>query len=221
MRTVSPGSALPLSMLPSKTHGWRRNSGRSRAFAQANRFHGCCETCEAISCASVGAGVRASVSECAAYLPWPAPSNPAPGETMKSILTPFALATTAVLSACTGMQPAAPTAMYSQTALPDMVKVPPGHKVAMETVGIGEITYECREKQACCRPVRVGVRRPERRAERSCRQDAWQVLRSACDLGVEGQLEADWCATGRGVGRRRQHPAAACQSESGRRARAP
>jgi len=51
----------------------------------------------------------------------------------------------AVLSACASGPMMAP-AMYSQDALPDAVKVPAGHKVAMETVGAGEITYECREK---------------------------------------------------------------------------
>ena len=35
---------------------------------------------------------------------------------------------------------------YKQDMLPDAVKVPAGHKVAMETVGVGEITYECRAK---------------------------------------------------------------------------
>lgn len=30
--------------------------------------------------------------------------------------------------------------------LPDSIKVPDGHKVTMETVGVGEITYECRAK---------------------------------------------------------------------------
>ena len=58
----------------------------------------------------------------------------------------------ALLSACGSMSPMAsmmsmkPTAMYSQNALPDAVKVPAGNKVAMETVGVGEITYECRDK---------------------------------------------------------------------------
>ena len=36
--------------------------------------------------------------------------------------------------------------MYSQASLPDTVKVPAGHQVAMETVGAGDITYECRAK---------------------------------------------------------------------------
>jgi hypothetical protein len=38
--------------------------------------------------------------------------------------------------------------MYSQAMLPDAVKVPAGHRVVMETVGVGEITYECRAKAA-------------------------------------------------------------------------
>ena len=33
---------------------------------------------------------------------------------------------------------------FSQDGLPDAVKVPAGHRVAMHTVGVGEITYECR-----------------------------------------------------------------------------
>jgi len=36
--------------------------------------------------------------------------------------------------------------VYAQTGLPDNIKVPDGHKVALETVGVGEITYECRDK---------------------------------------------------------------------------
>lgn len=61
---------------------------------------------------------------------------------------PFAFsaaAATLLLSACTAMQ--GERTMFSQASLPDAVKVPAGHKVAMETVGVGELTYECREKQ--------------------------------------------------------------------------
>jgi hypothetical protein len=57
-----------------------------------------------------------------------------------------ATAALALLAACAPMAPA--PMMYSQDALPDAVKVPAGHKVAMETVGVGEITYECRVKAA-------------------------------------------------------------------------
>jgi hypothetical protein len=38
-------------------------------------------------------------------------------------------------------------AAFDQSTLPDAVKVPAGNKVAMETVGVGEITYECRDKK--------------------------------------------------------------------------
>jgi Protein of unknown function (DUF3455) len=47
----------------------------------------------------------------------------------------------ALFTACTSM-----AAMYSQDNLPEVVKVPTGNKVAMQTVGVGEITYECRDK---------------------------------------------------------------------------
>ncbi|MDD0973995.1 DUF3455 domain-containing protein [Pseudomonas fontis] len=40
---------------------------------------------------------------------------------------------------------ALPTA-HATSNLPDSIKVPDGHKVALETVGVGEITYECRDK---------------------------------------------------------------------------
>lgn len=40
---------------------------------------------------------------------------------------------------------AAPAA-FAQSGLPDSIKVPAGHKVALETTGVGEITYECRDK---------------------------------------------------------------------------
>jgi len=56
----------------------------------------------------------------------------------------LAVASLAALAACSGMG-AKPT-MYSQAMLPDPVKVPAGHVVAMETVGAGDITYECRVK---------------------------------------------------------------------------
>ena len=58
----------------------------------------------------------------------------------------FTLAASAValLSACAS----SPTmTTFSQSSLPDAVKVPAGHKVALESVGIGQITYECRAKK--------------------------------------------------------------------------
>ena len=63
-----------------------------------------------------------------------------------SILAAAAATSVALLSAC-GSMPGSPMATtYSQDALPDAVKVPAGNKVAMQTVGVGEITYECRDK---------------------------------------------------------------------------
>lgn len=52
-------------------------------------------------------------------------------------------ASTVLLGACSSMTPAS---MYSQAALPEAVKVPAGHVVAMETVATGELTYECKDK---------------------------------------------------------------------------
>ena len=35
---------------------------------------------------------------------------------------------------------------FVQDGLPEAVRVPAGHRVAMETVGAGQVTYECRER---------------------------------------------------------------------------
>ena len=54
-----------------------------------------------------------------------------------------------MLTACGSMSPMKSTAaaMYSQASLPATVQVPAGHKVAMETVGAGDITYQCTPKK--------------------------------------------------------------------------
>lgn len=57
----------------------------------------------------------------------------------------------ASLSACTSMAPSVASSVaskssYSQDSLPDAVKVPAGHVVAMETRATGELTYECKDK---------------------------------------------------------------------------
>lgn len=36
---------------------------------------------------------------------------------------------------------------FAAEALPEPVRVPAGHSMKLETVGVGEITYECREKK--------------------------------------------------------------------------
>lgn len=60
------------------------------------------------------------------------------------IRTALATAAISLVAACGSMAPTMPA--YSQAGLPATVQVPAGHKVAMETVGVGEITYECRAK---------------------------------------------------------------------------
>jgi hypothetical protein len=60
---------------------------------------------------------------------------------MKMHHTATVLAATVLLSAC------ASAPMFSQQALPAAVQVPEGNKVAMETVGAGDITYECKAKK--------------------------------------------------------------------------
>ncbi len=51
----------------------------------------------------------------------------------------------ALLAACGSISPMMPA--YSQASLPTAVQVPAGHKVAMETVGMGEIAYQCSAKK--------------------------------------------------------------------------
>jgi hypothetical protein len=76
--------------------------------------------------------------------------------TNRRLLLVPVLCAVAALSACsgTGMKPmgAMGSAMgakpFSQAMLPEPVKVPAGNVVAMETVGAGDITYECRAKAA-------------------------------------------------------------------------
>lgn len=54
------------------------------------------------------------------------------------------VSTGALLAACGSMK--APSSTFSQASLPAPIQVPSGHKVAWETVGSGDITYECRDK---------------------------------------------------------------------------
>ncbi|SAI69435.1 Protein of uncharacterised function (DUF3455) [Bordetella ansorpii] len=55
-----------------------------------------------------------------------------------------AVATIGLLSACGAMSSMA----YDQSSLPAEVKVPSGNRVAWETVGRGDITYECKANKA-------------------------------------------------------------------------
>ena len=59
------------------------------------------------------------------------------------VLTAAALAITA---ACTPMSNSMST-MSNPAAAPSAVQPPAGHRVALDTIGVGEITYECRDKK--------------------------------------------------------------------------
>lgn len=63
------------------------------------------------------------------------------------IQTTLAATAALALSACASSMSAPVPMMYSQASLPAAVQVPAGHRVAMETVGVGQITYECRAKK--------------------------------------------------------------------------
>jgi hypothetical protein len=51
-----------------------------------------------------------------------------------------------VLSACTMGKPSMQNTAFDQSTLPPTIQVPAGHVIAMETVGVGSITYECKPK---------------------------------------------------------------------------
>lgn len=64
---------------------------------------------------------------------------------MHAIIAPRHLAlpfAALLLAACAPM-----SARYTQDNLPAPVKVPDGHQVAMQTVGVGKIAYECKAKK--------------------------------------------------------------------------
>lgn len=72
--------------------------------------------------------------------------TPAPTHTVVRCSTVgTALAAAALLAAC-GSMPGPGGMPFSQASLPASIQVPAGNRVAMETVGKGEILYECREK---------------------------------------------------------------------------
>jgi hypothetical protein len=71
-----------------------------------------------------------------------------PLENLMNVIRPACLAIPAaclLLTACAGMPQ---KSSYSQDMLPEAVKVPAGHVVAMETRASGELTYECKDKAA-------------------------------------------------------------------------
>lgn len=59
--------------------------------------------------------------------------------------TLICLASAALLAACASTP--APMAKVDNAALPEAVRVPSGARLLMAATGVGEITYECREKK--------------------------------------------------------------------------
>jgi hypothetical protein len=68
--------------------------------------------------------------------------------TIKTLTLLTLVATGALFAACSSapMNASKTMSTFSQAALPAAVQVPAGHRVALETVGAGDITYECRDK---------------------------------------------------------------------------
>ncbi|MDO9359885.1 MAG: DUF3455 domain-containing protein [Polaromonas sp.] len=65
------------------------------------------------------------------------------------IRTAIAAAAVSMIAACGGMSSpmSSMKAPYSQASLPASVQVPAGNRVAWETVGVGDITYQCSAKK--------------------------------------------------------------------------
>jgi hypothetical protein len=66
---------------------------------------------------------------------------------MRHHLKNIALVSTAcIVAACSSSKPNMTSKVFDQSTLPTTIQVPAGHAVALETVGVGTITYECRAK---------------------------------------------------------------------------
>lgn len=67
---------------------------------------------------------------------------------MNKSMNKISLATiVTAVAAISGCASTTMTPMFSQDSLPAAVQVPAGNMVALETVGVGQITYECRAKK--------------------------------------------------------------------------
>ncbi len=62
----------------------------------------------------------------------------------------------AVLAACGSMSGGMSAMPFSQASLPPTIQVPAGNRVAWETVGVGDITYECKDNAGKTEWVFVG-----------------------------------------------------------------
>ena len=119
-------------------------------------------------------------------------------------------AAASLLSACGSMHMSHP---YSQAALPASIQVPAGNRVAMETVGVGEITYECRDKASAAGQTEWVFVGPVAALNDRNGNQVGKYCRSARHLGVDGRLENHRDPTrGRSCGRG-QHPLSTRQGE--------
>ena len=63
------------------------------------------------------------------------------GKSALTMLT-MVMGTAVMMGACSTVKP--PPRMFDQTMLPDMVRVPAGNEVVLETTAVGVLNYECR-----------------------------------------------------------------------------
>ena len=129
--------------------------------------------------------------------------------------TALALASSLLVAACGGMPASAP--MFTQEMLPDAVKVPGGHRVARNCVGVGEITYECRAKAGTAGAFEWMFVGPKADINSRGGTQARHVLRPAGHLDGQRWLRLHRCAACGGAQWRRQHSAAAGQGQPGHR----
>jgi hypothetical protein len=74
----------------------------------------------------------------------------------KPLATLSLIAGAAVLAGCSSTPMMGASKPFSQSSLPAAIQVPAGHRVAWETVGAGDITYECKDNAGKTEWVFVG-----------------------------------------------------------------
>ena len=87
--------------------------------------------------------------------------------------------------------------MFDQSSLPASIQVPAGNKVAMETVGVGEITYECRDKANAAGMTEWVFVGPNAVLNDRSGKQVGKYYWPPATLGVHGWLQTDRHAIGR------------------------
>ena len=108
-----------------------------------------------------------------------------------------------LLAACGSMSTAP---MYSQDGLPAAVQVPTGNKVAMETVGVGEITYQCNAKKDMADQFEWVFVGPNAKLNDRSGKQVGKYYGPPRHLGEHGWFQADRCPGCRVAQRPRQYP---------------